>query len=87
MSKVTEILDRYYDSNRIPERIKKRISLQDMKELADPLLEEIERLRAAIRDAPHYERCDLIVNRVYDSSTIYTPPKCNCWKRKALEEE
>jgi len=46
------------------------------------LLEELLRLREAVREAPHYTYCNLIMF----GRNAPENPTCNCWK-SALKEE
>jgi hypothetical protein len=55
-----------------------------MKELADPLLEEIERLRTAIRDAPCIR--GLLSGLLHGDNGLCGDCMPDCWKRKALKE-
>ena len=43
-----DVFDRYYHRDNIPERLKKKLSIQDMREIAKPLSDEIERLQDTV---------------------------------------
>jgi hypothetical protein len=48
-------------------------------------IEENERLRAVIKDAPHIAGCPATYDK--HAPEWMTPGQCNCWKRKALEDK
>lgn len=59
---MSDVFDRYYHRDNIPERLKKKLSIQDMRELAQPLADEIERLQARVDELERDRENGVVIN-------------------------